>query len=82
LSKRKLVIVEWGDAWSAAAWAHQDDIDNTDCPVTSVGWLIKKDKNGVYLAGTIEGKDLEGPNLGNRKFVPAGMIKKIREVRW
>lgn len=82
MSKRKLVVVKWLDAWSAASWEHEKDIDNTPSPATSVGWLIKKDKNGVYLAGTIEGHNLEGPSLGNRKFIPTGMIKSIKEVRW
>ena len=82
MSKRKLVIVEWGDAWSGAAWENEKDIDSTPVPVTSVGWLIKRDNKGVYLAATIEGDKLEGPNIGNRKFVPKGMIKSVREVRW
>lgn len=78
--KRQLAIVEWGDAWTAGSWEHEDEVDNSPVPATSVGWLIRRDKVGVYLAGTIEGKDLAGPSLGNRKFIPAGMIKKIRVV--
>lgn len=81
MTKRQLVLVAWNDAWSAAAWAHQDDITNLPSPVSSVGWLIKKDKNGVYLAGTIEGADLEGPNLGSRTFIPAGMIRSLKVIR-
>lgn len=80
--KRRLAIVEWSDAWTEGAWKHEDDItqDHAPMPATSVGWLMRRDKVGVYLAGTIEGKDLSGPSVGNRKFIPAGMIKKIRIV--
>lgn len=71
----KLVVVAWGDAWSRGSWG--PDEGHGPVKVNSCGWVIKHDKEGIFLSGM---KADDGAQ-GRHAFIPAGMIKKIKVVK-
>ena len=76
-NKPDLVIIEWGDAWSEAGWG-QGAADVEPVIVRSVGLVETYSKNGVVIVGRIA----EDGTVGNRTFIPKGMIRKITKVKY
>lgn len=77
---RKLVMVEWGDAWSHSNWTNARQPD--DCKpvrIWSVGWLIEQNESGVMICARHDLDESEA-QCGNRSFIPRGMIYEIREL--
>lgn len=76
--RKKLVLVEWGDAWSEHGWSDKDKA--SDCApllVSSVGWLLQATDDGVTLASRMT----EDNSCGQIHFVPAGMIKRVLYIK-
>lgn len=71
--KPRLVIVNWKDAYGSAArdFAHEPLI------ITTVGWLLCKDKNGVSVANE---RQEDGAYRG-QTFIPSGMVQRIKTIR-
>jgi hypothetical protein len=78
-NKKELVWVEWGDAWGNAGWANPDDDLHNPKLVVTVGFLYKNDKKGVTL---FQGYDKESNQPLARTFIPAGMVSKIKKLRY
>lgn len=78
--KNKLVMVEWNDAHAGARWSTLEEVDNFHDPVvvTWVGFLLRDTEKGVSLCF---GFDENGNPAGNM-FVPRGMIRKIKKVKY
>jgi hypothetical protein len=77
--KPSIVEIEWGDAWGLNGWQSLQRLDeeHKPLPVVSVGFLFKKNRQGVTLvAGIAE----DGTPLA-AQFIPNGMIKKIKKVK-
>ena len=74
--KYELVRIEWDDAWSNSAWLQPPTDTVTACKVTSIGWLVQRNKYGVFLASRIA---YDG-TVGNQMFIPKGMIRSIKRV--
>lgn len=75
----KLVIVEWGDAWGRAYWADLGGLRD-ECKsllVTTVGWVIESNKEGMLLAASICPETKCSPL---HAFIPKGMIRKVTSV--
>lgn len=70
--KKKLVHIEWGDAWTSGPW--QDDNfasrEQRAHVVNSIGWVVQANDHGVTIASRIA----EDGALGNVMFIPTGMI--------
>ena len=49
-TRLKPVIVEWVDATSSTCEGDVTDLEHTFVTTYSVGWLIKKDREGITLA--------------------------------
>lgn len=61
----KIVKVKWHDAGAA------DTIQEAAAYIrSSVGYLVKKNKKGIWLT-------MEKDQLGQIHFIPAGMIKEV-----
>ena len=76
----KAVKVEWEDAYAPGPpWVVGDELpDNpTTHKVVQLGFLVKQSKSGVWMAG---GYTKDGA-LNNPFFIPAGMVKKLQEVK-
>ena len=71
----KIVLVEWEDTFADVGWA-EDDLN--PIIVHSVGWVIRKDKRKILLAGMIGTAGLEDKNC--RQAIPRGCIRKIQEL--
>jgi hypothetical protein len=78
LNKCKLVSVLWGDAYGGSEWRDIDELLCEPLLVRDVGWLVKQNKEGIYLSSSIS---RENGSYGSRKFIPKGMIKKITTIR-
>lgn len=74
------MIVEWGDAHSGARWVPKEDMAVTHGPlvITNVGFLVKQDKVGVTLTAGLD----ENGNFAGNFFIPTGMLRKIKKVRY
>lgn len=75
MKKYKRVMVEWVDACTHHNWTDNDKAIQEDgtTPVSNVGWLLKRDKKQVILAGGISDDD----GSIDRISIPRGCVKKI-----
>jgi hypothetical protein len=75
----KLVEVTWGDAWTSnSGWKDAKELpEHRPLICKTVGYLIKKDKHGVMLAGTYT----EGDGYNAIQFRPMGMVQSIRVLK-
>lgn len=81
----KYVEVDWIDAVSENAWTAAGE-----CPcvanIKTRGWLVKKDKNSITIAGTItilddgEEEDEDKIDVGEIITIPRGCINGIYEL--
>lgn len=75
-----LVLVEWDDAWGAAAgsWLDGDAIPEAK-PVLNrtVGWLRHRNNDGLLLVGTYGNSGL----VGDVTFIPHGMVRNVEVVQ-
>lgn len=71
-----IVKVKWEDAYAESRWSH-DPMEHEPFIVEEVGHVIFHDKRGIMLAGSRGYNDL----AGSRKFIPAGMIRKIKVLK-
>jgi hypothetical protein len=81
MAKKKephIVRVEWLDA--ASSLGDPSDIDElnsiSDFLTVSVGFLVKKNKKGIFLSTDW----VEGKGAGALHFVPNGMLKKLSDL--
>ena len=75
----KLVTVEWHDAWASTEGHTPEQIERDHGPTVqhSTGWLVKRDRRGVTIAG--DRFVLQGELMYDRVlFVPARMVVKVR----
>lgn len=77
---RPLVVVSWNDAWSGASWSDASRAQNECNPakIFSVGWLMNKNKEGVFLAARFDGPN---DNIGNYSFIPHACITRIETIK-
>ncbi len=71
----KLVKVDWIDTFATVGWTDEPtDVVN----MKSVGWLIRKDKRRVVLAGMIGSQGMSDYN--SQQAIPRGCIISIKEL--
>ena len=52
-SKYPIVKITWNDASSDDnEWKHEEDLDDNDELVTTIGYLVKETKNFVWIASS------------------------------
>lgn len=69
-SKYPIVCITWNDASSDDnEWKHEEDLDDEDEIVTSVGYLVKETKKFVWVASSTYGK-----YNNNRTKIPIQMV--------
>lgn len=73
MTKLKIVEVLWEDACSSDPWSRSTE-PLEPCICVTVGIMLGRDKNGIYLAGAIN----DGGQKSSRWRIPAGMIRKVR----
>lgn len=80
IKKKPLVIVEWGDAHAGSTWTRADRMQELASPlkVTWIGYLVSNTEEGIHLSFGFD----ENGNWAGNMFVPRGMIRKIRKVRY
>lgn len=81
MTKKKephIVRVEWLDA--ASSLGDPSDLEElasiSDFLTVSVGFLVKKNKKGIFLSTDW----VEGKGAGALHFVPNGMVKKLSDL--
>lgn len=75
--KYDLVEVIWEDASDAAPGWTKEVEDDEPALALSVGFLVKKTKERIYLAQDL---DHEGHHNGRGK-IPSGMVRNIKVLR-
>lgn len=77
--KKKLVHIEWGDAWSAGVWQEPEFGQKPLKPsiINSIGWVVQANEDGVTLAARVS----EEGHYGNVCFIPNGMIMSCTTLR-
>lgn len=77
----KLAIVEWIDAWACSRWQEIPKTDLATVACRSVGWIVRRDKHQILLAGTYGAHGSgEEPDINQMMAIPLGFIKKITYV--
>jgi len=74
MKKPQLVTVEWRDILGTAGWEKPDEVNPP--VITTVGYLIHKDKDVIKIAHT---KDEKGAWSGITAF-PRGCVKSITNI--
>ena len=74
MKKPQLVTVEWRDILGTAGWEKPDEVNPP--VITTVGYLIHKDKDVIKIAHT---KDEKGAWSGITAF-PKGCVKSITNI--
>lgn len=76
--KTRIVQVEWLDAASLLGSAsNAEDLSQVEsCHTISVGYLLKRNKKGVYLSTDM----LDGEYQGAIHFIPGGMLKDMKDL--
>lgn len=74
MTDRRLVVVEWLDAWTKDEGAALDDAKGSHAPtvVHTIGWVLYEDEVGISLANEYYDDYWRG-----RTFIPRGMIKEV-----
>lgn len=72
--KVRLVAVTWRDAHGSDGVFSEKD--HAPVLMTTVGWLLCKDANGVSIANERH----EDGSYRGQTFIPAAMVKKIRTI--
>lgn len=76
--RRKILEIEWGDAFIESDDFDQEDADKTEpCWRTTVGWLVSKNQHGYVLATDVYRKE---PEANAKMFIPHGMIESVFEL--
>jgi hypothetical protein len=78
MSNLPLVTVTWADAWgNKSDEVTLEDVASTHIPqmVTTVGWLLLDDAEGVSIANERYGSTYRG-----RTFIPRAMVRSITPV--
>ena len=71
--KHPFVLVKWHDAVNATmAWQTNVEV----CPITTIGFLIKKDRRQVIVAHSMS----EDGQFAGRFAIPLGMLVEVREL--
>ena len=77
-AKHRLVTITWRDAYGAADNSvFKVGSDHAPVIVSTVGWLLCKDRNGVALAN----ERLEDGQFRGQSFIPADMVQRIKTIR-
>lgn len=78
MKKLQLAIVIWGDAWGSNSWEGMAELIKGAAPlqVTSVGYVLTANKEGVLLAASVTERGSSPLNT----FIPRGMIKSIKKL--
>jgi len=81
----KLVLITWNDAWSPrGTWYRQPDEEDCEPLIChSVGWIMRENKSGVFLASSYAHSDYNTPagDVSNTIFIPKGCIVKKRIIK-
>jgi hypothetical protein len=74
----QLALVVWNDAHADLdqAWIQADGYSHAPLRVTTVGWIVKDDQEGVTLFSESIA-DTESASFRARSFIPRGMIVDI-----
>ena len=75
-SSLKVVSVEWNDITSHSGW--HDAEDNALLPITSVGFLMAKDKHNILISQSISPNN---DKVAESLIIPLSVVTKIRRLR-
>lgn len=75
LRRVRLVAVTWKDAHASDGTFKASD--HAPVIMTTVGWLLCKDKNGASIANERH----EDGSYRGQTFIPAAMIKRVKTIQ-
>lgn len=71
-----MVIVEWLDSWFQYPPSGEDNWD-AECPMATVGFLVRDDKNVVSVAGEIIAKGDYDERFRGITHIPRAVVKSV-----
>ena len=82
MRKHKLLKVFWKDTVASAYWmTHGQAKKGRAANVVSVGYLVRKNKKKVILAGTMDTSSHTGCDYNSVIVIPTGCIIKMEEIK-
>ena len=78
-----MVYVEWTDAATEDDWQLTEDaVDAGPHPAHTVGWLLKEDDKGIYIAHTYSPDDKgKSEEVMGKLVIPRGMLLKLVYIK-
>jgi hypothetical protein len=76
----RLVHVIWFDAHSEDAWTEKKDLTFEPTRCHSVGYLVKRTKHAITVAGSAHGIDTD-IDYSCVITIPAGCIRKVKKIK-
>jgi hypothetical protein len=78
MKDRRVVIVEWGDAFIDTDDFDPEEAQDTEpCWRKTVGFLIAKNQHGYVLATDTYNDD---PEVNSKMFIPHGMVRTVTQL--
>lgn len=78
-SKYPIVVVQWQDAYSSDLWHNVDNVPGP-APSLTVGFLVKKTEEAIFLAMNVGEADADA-DFGPTFTIPMGMVTKITKIK-
>ena len=75
----KFIKIEWVDTWTESGWHSESYFDFKPIPCTSVGILVKEDKDCIAIAQNYG--EMGDCRWGDVTNIPKCAIKKVRELK-
>lgn len=75
--------VVWRDAHSVSpAWEPMSQIDQSDCIIDTLGWVIPNAKEGyTVVVLNLDSRDSDDPFVGDGIAIPNGMIVSEKRLK-
>lgn len=75
----EIILVSWVDAKTATGWQARNAEFIVPNP-RSVGFFMRANEAGIWIAMTEDPTDIEGEEVADVLFIPAGCILKAERV--
>lgn len=69
-------LIKWIDSASCHGWHSDDSLDNEALIISSIGWVVKEDKNAVTITTSVA----PAGSVSNPLTIPKCAIKSMKRL--